>query len=88
MLSASVGVISPQAEHLALKVLGVETEIFDFEGQRFLEIPRFDRVGALGRVGLFSLQALDAQFVGRAREPWPVLVDALIEQNRFSLMPR
>ncbi len=71
-----------QAEHLALKVLGVETEIFDFEGQRFLEIPRFDRVGALGRVGLFSLQALDAQFVGRAREPWPVLVDALIEQKQ------
>lgn len=30
-----------QAEHLALKVLGVETEVFDFEGQRFLEIPRW-----------------------------------------------
>lgn len=56
-----------QAEHLALKVLGVETEVFDFEGQRFLEIPRFDRVGPLGRIGLFSLQALDAEFIGRAR---------------------
>lgn len=70
-----------QAEHLALKVLGVETEVFDFEGQRFLEIPRFDRVGTLGRVGLFSLQALDAEFIGRAREPWPVLVNELIKQK-------
>ncbi len=71
-----------QAEHLALKVLGVETEVFDFEGQRFLEIPRFDRVGSLGRIGLFSLQALDAEFIGRAREPWPVLVNELINQKR------
>ncbi len=71
-----------QAEHLALKVLGVETEVFDFEGQRFLEIPRFDRVGPLGRIGLFSLQALDAEFIGRAREPWPVLVNELIKQKR------
>lgn len=70
-----------QTEHLALKVLGVETEVFDFEGQRFLEIPRFDRVGSLGRIGLFSLQALDAEFIGRAREPWPVLVNELIKQK-------
>lgn len=41
------------AEHLALSVLGVETEVFDFAGQRFLEIPRFDRIGQLGRKGLF-----------------------------------
>jgi hypothetical protein len=41
------------AEHLALSVLGVETEVFDFGGQRFLEIPRFDRTGPLGRKGLF-----------------------------------
>lgn len=69
------------AEHLALKVLGVETEVFDFEGQRFLEIPRFDRVDQLGRIGLFSLRALEAEFVGRAREPWPVLVNELIKQG-------
>ena len=70
-----------QAEHLALKVLGVETEVFDFGGQRFLEIPRFDRVGQLGRVGLFSLKALEAEFVGRARETWPVLVNELVRQG-------
>jgi hypothetical protein len=69
------------AEHVALKVLGVETEVFDFGGQRFLEIPRFDRTGALGRNGLFSLRALEAEFVGRARETWPVLVNELVKQG-------
>lgn len=69
------------AEHLALKVLNVDTEVFDFGGQRFLEIPRFDRVGPLGRKGLFSLRALEAEFVGRAREAWPVLVNELVKQG-------
>ena len=69
------------AEHFALNVLGVETEVFDFGGQRFLEIPRFDRIGPLGRQGLFSLCALEAEFVGRAREEWPVLVNELVKQG-------
>ncbi|RTN25050.1 type II toxin-antitoxin system HipA family toxinoxin YjjJ [Enterobacter quasimori] len=69
------------AEHLALSVLGVETEVFDFAGQRFLEIPRFDRIGQLGRKALFSLRALEAEFVGRAREAWPVLVNELVKQG-------
>jgi hypothetical protein len=69
------------AEHLALSVLGVETEVFNFAGQRFLEIPRFDRIGELGRKGLFSLRALEAEFVGRAREAWPVLVNELVKQG-------
>lgn len=70
-----------QAEHLALKVLGVETEVFDFGEQRFLEIPRFDRTGQLGRIGLFSLRALEAEFVGRARDSWPILVNELVKQG-------
>jgi hypothetical protein len=74
-----------QAEHLALKTLGVETEVFDFGGQRFLEIPRFDRVGPLGRIGLFSLRALEAEFVGRARDAWPILVNELIRQEQVSV---
>ena len=65
------------AEHLALSVLGVETEVFDFGGQRFLEVPRFDRVGPLGRLAVFSLRALDAEFVGDAAAPWPSLVGRL-----------
>lgn len=66
------------AEHLALSVLGVDTEIFDFGGQRFLEVPRFDRVGQLGRVGVCSLRALDAEFVGDVSAPWPSLVSRLV----------
>lgn len=66
------------AEHLALRVVGVATEIVDFAGQRFLEIPRFDRVGKLGRIGVFSLRALDAEFVGNARAGWPDLVNSLV----------
>lgn len=69
------------AEHLALGVLGVETEVFDFGGQRFLEIPRFDRVDLLGRIGVFSLRALDAEFVGNARASWPVLVNDLVSKG-------
>jgi hypothetical protein len=65
------------AEHLALSVLGVETEVFDFGGQRFLEVPRFDRVGQLGRIGVFSLRALDAEFIGDVSAPWPSLVSRL-----------
>ncbi|MCE1240968.1 MAG: type II toxin-antitoxin system HipA family toxin YjjJ [Azonexaceae bacterium] len=65
------------AEHLALAVLGIASEVFDFAGQRFLEVPRFDRVGQLGRVGVFSLRALDAEFVGDAAAPWPSLVARL-----------
>lgn len=64
-------------EHLALGVLGVATTLFDIDGQRFLEIPRFDRVGELGRIGVLSLRALDAEFVGKARTPWPELVNRL-----------
>lgn len=69
------------AEHLALGVLGKETEVFDFGGQRFLEVPRFDRAGPLGRIGVFSLRALDAEFIGKARESWPVLVNSLIKDG-------
>lgn len=69
------------AEHLALSVLGVETEVFDFGGQRFLEVPRFDRVGQFGRIGVFSLRALDAEFVGDASAPWPSLVSRLAAEG-------
>ncbi|WP_287880611.1 type II toxin-antitoxin system HipA family toxin YjjJ [Aquitalea sp.] len=65
------------AEHLALAVLGVATTVLDCGPQRFLEVPRFDRIGALGRVAVFSLRALDAEFVGAAHAPWPVVVQRL-----------
>lgn len=65
------------AEHVALETLrdaGVpasSTQWIDHGGQRFLQIERFDRIGHLGRRALFSLTALDAEFVGAASVGWP-----------------
>ena len=75
------------AEHHALAVLGsagmaaARSWILDHDGQRFLEVERFDRVGSSGRNGLFSLSALEAEFVGDAQAPWPVLVERLASQR-------
>lgn len=77
------------AEHLALSVLGIATEVLDFGPQRFLEVPRFDRIGPLGRLGVYSLRALDAEFVGDVVAPWPTLVrrlaaDGHVEANAIA----
>lgn len=71
------------AEHLALSTLrqaGVSaspSEVIDHLGQRFLEVARFDREGAMGRKAVVSLRALDAEFVGDAHQPWPFVVKQL-----------
>lgn len=75
------------AEHHALETLrgaghsAATSWVQDHQGQRFLEVERFDRVGRLGRRGLISLAALEAEFVGNARAPWPVLVEELARQQ-------
>lgn len=71
------------AEHIAAQALqsaGAQagnTCILDHGGQRFLEIERFDRVASLGRRALFSLAALDAEFVGMGTGAWPDVVQRL-----------
>ena len=71
------------AEHLALHTLrqaGVAaamSEVVDHQGQRFLEVTRFDREAAMGRKAVVSLRALDAEFVGDANQPWPFVVKQL-----------
>ena len=71
------------AENLALNTLrqaGVAaavSTVVDHAGQRFLEVMRFDRAGAMGRKAVVSLRALDAEFVGDAHQPWPVVVSQL-----------
>ena len=70
------------AEHLALQLLrehgvaAAASSLIDTPEQRFLELERFDRVGELGRCALFSLAALDAQFVGIGGR-WPDVTQAL-----------
>ena len=78
------------AEHHALETLrdaghnAAASWVHDHQGQRFLEVERFDRVGQMGRRGLVSLAALEAEFVGNPRAPWPVLVEELARQNVVS----
>lgn len=77
------------AEHIALETLraaaipAVRTRIMDYGRQRFLEVERFDRIGALGRHGLFSLAALDAEFVGAASSGWPAIVEILARDGHI-----
>ncbi len=71
------------ADHIALQtqadagVPAARTAVLDAGSQRFLEVQRFDRVGPLGRRGLVSLAAMDAEFVGAGPVPWPVTVQRL-----------
>jgi hypothetical protein len=75
------------AEHLALETLAsagvsaARSKVVDVGTQRFLEIQRFDRVGAHGRRALLSLASLDGEFVGNASAPWPVVTSALSRQK-------
>lgn len=77
------------AEHLALDTLrregvpAAKTQIIDQTGQRFLEVERFDRIGSRGRYALFSLMALDAEFVGAGSGPWPLMVERLVEAGHI-----
>lgn len=70
------------AEHLALEVLHAHglpasrSALYEHQGQRFLEVCRFDRIGPSGRRALFSLAALDAEFVGSGLA-WPQVCQAL-----------
>jgi hypothetical protein len=75
------------AEHLALltlneaDVIAATTRILDSGTQRFMEIERFDRVDEFGRRGLFSLAALDAEFVGLGNVGWTPIAQALAQQD-------
>lgn len=78
------------AEHHALNTLaaaGVDaagSSVIDHGGQRFLEVERFDRVGALGRRGMLSLTAVEAEFVGDASSPWPVIATRLAADGHIT----
>ena len=71
------------AEHVAAQALGdaglpvARSRLIDVAGRRFLEVERFDRVGQFGRRGLHSLASVEAEFIGEANSPWPVLAAKL-----------
>ncbi|MBI5549351.1 MAG: type II toxin-antitoxin system HipA family toxin YjjJ [Deltaproteobacteria bacterium] len=69
-------------EHLAAEVLrehqvaACSTEVLEGGGRRFLEVTRFDRVGAFGRVGFVTLLPLDATYYGKL-DSWAAAADRL-----------
>jgi len=77
------------AEHLALETLreagipAAKTRILDHGGQRFLEVERFDRTGNLGRRALFSLAALNSEFVGAGTGGWPIIASRLAAEGQI-----
>lgn len=76
------------AEHFALETLrnggidAAKSTIVDHKNQRFLEIERFDRIGEFGRRAVFSLKALDLEFVGKADESWGNITQALAKDKQ------
>lgn len=76
------------AESLALRVVAdagfpaAQGEVLlDENGQYFLEIERFDRVGEFGRVPMVSLEALDAEFSGSGNANWATAAEGLLRQG-------
>lgn len=76
-------------EHLALQTVAeaglpaAESSLLEVGGRLFLEVTRFDRVGARGRLGLISLGSVDDQFVGQ-RKDWSHTARALLGLRRLS----
>lgn len=75
-------------EHLALETLAHElgiaaarSEICRHAGRTFLEVERFDRQGAHGRVPVCTLSSLNAALLGKAGQAWPPLAEALRRQG-------
>lgn len=56
------------------------TRLLDAGGRRFLEIPRFDRRGPSGRLGVVSLEAFSAASVGLARD-WTTAAGELLRHG-------
>ena len=61
-----------EREHLSAKV-----ELIDGDSRRFLEVTRFDRVGAHGRRSVITLQAIEAGLLDGSATDWPTVARAM-----------
>jgi HipA-like C-terminal domain len=66
----------------AAGIAAVTATWFDIEGSRFLEVPRFDRLGARGRRGVLSLAAIDDEYFGY-RDSWTKAAQRLLAEPRL-----
>ena len=78
LLTAESHALAVLAEH-GLATAGATT--IDSGGRRFLEVIRHDRVGAHGRRGVVSLEALHASLAGGAANDWPAAAEALVRAD-------
>jgi hypothetical protein len=78
-------------EHVALKVLreaGVSapnSEWFDLEGSRYLEVDRFDRVGRQGRRGVISLNAINCYHLVGDLDSWSRASQRILREPSLSM---
>ena len=75
-------------EHLALETLAGEmalaaakSEIHVFAGRTFLEVERFDRQGAHGRLPVCTLAAINDALLGKGGASWPLAAQALRQRG-------
>ncbi len=72
--------------HQVLEEVGLANSgarLLDAGGRRFLEIPRFDRVGVGGRRGVVSLEALSTSLTGALPRDW---IEAAVGLHRHGLI--
>ncbi|NOX42913.1 MAG: type II toxin-antitoxin system HipA family toxin YjjJ [Gammaproteobacteria bacterium] len=61
----------------------VDSQTYEIGDRLFLESRRFDRQGAVGRIPMISLLAIDAEFVGEGSN-WPRVMKVLAGRNLIS----
>lgn len=77
-------------EHLALQTLqqhgiaAASTSILESEQRIFLEVVRFDRIGANGRLPMVTLAGLDGE-LGMLDQSWTAVARELVRQRRLSV---
>ncbi|MES2129168.1 MAG: type II toxin-antitoxin system HipA family toxin YjjJ [Pseudomonadota bacterium] len=76
-------------EHLALETLSknmlpaARTSVMEHSERMFLEVVRFDRIGAIGRAPMVTYAGLDGD-LGMLDESWSAVADVLVSQKMLS----
>jgi DNA-binding transcriptional ArsR family regulator len=78
--------VSEHLAHVHLRAHGIaaaKSELLHANGQAFLEVERFDRAGAHGRIGVVSLLAVDSTLFGKL-DSWSQAGARLVQQGLLS----